>query len=335
MSDVNGKIFWIAARTLLFSSIFIAVAVNATSAQEVTLDFKNSVMVSDTMIKTGDLAAVRCEDPELAARVENTSAGESAPPGYSRYVNTDDLVLYRLEPAFENVEFTAGGHKRINVKSDYIERTVDDFRQQITAYVAENLGWEDGEWKLSINNPQSSWKSFRGTARTQLKGMDNPFVKGNFNLLLIVRQGASTNRIPVSCHMQVEASVLVATRQIRRGEELDTASCMLQTMDITHFAHGPLREVPRSGQSEVTRTISQGSIIHERLLRTVPVVARGDQVKILFSGNRIRVSVLGRARESGGRGERVWVENLQTGKLIRAEVTKKGVVSVYREGDNT
>ncbi|MFW6244816.1 MAG: flagellar basal body P-ring formation chaperone FlgA [Fibrobacterota bacterium] len=304
-------------------------------AQDVTIHFRDSVMVSDTLIRIEDLGRVQCSDSGLAARVGRTSAGESAPPGYSRFVNTSDLLLFRLKPLFKNVTFSAAEQKRIKVSSDFVKRTVGDFEKQIMTYVVENLGWKEGEWDLSINNSESSWKSFRGAVQVQLKGLNNPFVKGNFNLLLEVRQGAGTNRIPVSCHMQVKAPVLVATRQISRGEQLDSQNCVLKTMDITHFAHVPLRELPQAGESEVIRTVSQGNIIHEKLLRAVPVVARGDQVQILFSSSSVRVSVLGRARESGGRGERVWVENQQTGKLIRAEVLKKGLVTVYQEGDNT
>lgn len=332
MISVNGHNRRGFARAVL---LCLFTAAGYSLGQDVTIYFSDSVMVSDTLIRIEDLGRVECSDSQLAAEVGRTSAGESAPPGYSRFVNTNDLLLFRLKPLFKSVTFNAAEQKRIKVRSDYVERTVGEFEKQIATYVAKNLGWKEGEWNLTVNNPESSWKSFRGDVQVQLKGLNNPFVKGNFNLLLEVRQGASTNRIPVSCHMQVMAPVLVAVRQIGRGEQLDSQNCVLKTMDITHFAHVPLREIPQAGESEVIRTISQGDIVHEKVLRAVPVVARGDQVQILFSSSRIKVSVLGRARESGGRGERVWVENLQTGKLIRAEVLKKGLVLVYQEGDNT
>jgi flagella basal body P-ring formation protein FlgA len=83
------------------------------------------------------------------------------------------------------------------------------------------------------------------------------------------------------------------------------------------------------------RSVAAGGILHDRMLRAIPVVARGDQVRIHYIGERVKISVLGVARDNGGSGERIWVENLQTGKLIRAAVSGKGSVVVHQEGERS
>jgi flagella basal body P-ring formation protein FlgA len=301
----------------------------------VRLVFVDSAMVNDTLIRVGDIAAVSGADPELAARVRALPAGEAAPAGFSRFVNSEDLVVFRLRPQFKGVEFTAANQKRIKVLSDHQERTVGEYEELIRSYAAERLAWGDGEWVLTVSNPQSSWKSGRGPADVEIAGIDNPFAKGNISLLVIMRQGSRATRVPVQCRIAVKAPVLVASRAIQRGEELTAENSVVQVTDITNFAFNPLRGLPAAGTVTAARSMSPGNILHGKMLRAIPLVARGDQVRIHFIGERVRVSVLGVARDSGGSGDRIWVENLQTGKLIRAAVSGRGSVVVHQEGERS
>jgi len=300
--------------------------------KRVTLHFADSVMVNSAQIRLGDIARIVTSDPALEAALSKTDVGEAAPAGFNRFVNSTDLVEFRLRPAFKDVQFSAV-QKRVKVTSDFQERSVGEFEEQIRAYAAGALGWKEGEWTLTVNNPKSSWKSSRGSVDIEVSGISNKFAKGNMNLLITARQGGRVTRVPVSCNIRVQTAVLVAKRAISRDEELSGENTTLAVMDITNFAYIPMSQIPESGTVTTVRTLSAGSILHDRQMKAIPVIARGDQVRINFNGERIRVSVLGVARESGTNGDRIWVENLQTGRLVRAAVSGRGSVTVHQEGD--
>ncbi|MCL2220304.1 MAG: flagellar basal body P-ring formation chaperone FlgA [Chitinispirillia bacterium] len=307
----------------------------AASPKTVTLHFFDSTMVNDTLIRIGDIAKVESSDAALAVQVRSMSAGEAAPPGFCRLINTDDLVMFRVRPHLKGINVVCGNSKRVKVVSDYNEKTVGEFEAVIRSYVGSRLEWAEGEWELTINNPQVSWKSGRGEVSVEVTGIDNPFAKGNTGLTLAVRQGSRVSRIPVPCKISVKAQVLTATRTIQRGEEFSSENSTTQVVDITSFAYTPLRQLPKAGTMTAMRSITAGSVLHDRMLRAIPLVARGDQVRINFIGERVRISVLGVARDNGGNGDRIWVENLQTGKLIRAAVSGRGSVVVHQEGDRS
>jgi flagella basal body P-ring formation protein FlgA len=292
-------------------------------------------MVNDTVIRLGDIARVESQDAALAARLRALTVGEAAPAGFNRFVNTEDLITFRIQPQFRDLQFTTGHHKRVKVISDYQDRNIAEFEEQIRSYAASRLGWETGDWTFVINNLQTSWKSGRGAVQAEVTGLDNPFAKGNVSLTLIVRQGSRVSRIPVQCRITVKTAVLVASRPIQRGEELTAENTMVQVTDITSFSMNPLRAIPAAGTVTAARSASMGSILHGNMLRAIPLVSRGDQVRIHFIGERVRISVIGVARDNGGSGDRIWVENLQTGKLIRAAVSGRGSVTVHQEGDRS
>ncbi|MCL2183347.1 MAG: flagellar basal body P-ring formation chaperone FlgA [Chitinispirillia bacterium] len=307
----------------------------ALSSKMVTLYFVDSVMVNDTLIRIGDIAKVECADAALAGQVRAMAAGEAAPAGFSRYINSEDLLMYNVRPHLKGISITGGNTKRVKVTSDYREKTVGQFEDVIRSYVESRIGWAKGEWELSITNPQLSWKSGAGDVEVEVTGLENQYLKGNTGLTLIARQGSRTSRIPVMCRISVKANVLTATRAIERGEEFNSDNSKAQVIDITNFAYAPLRSLPEAGTKAAARAVQAGNILHDKMLRAIPVVARGDQVRIHFIGERINVSVLGVARDNGGSGDRIWVENLQTRKLIRAAVSGKGSVVVHKEGDRS
>jgi flagella basal body P-ring formation protein FlgA len=68
------------------------------------------------------------------------------------------------------------------------------------------------------------------------------------------------------------------------------------------------------------------------MVKTVPAVEKGDPVAIIVKKGRISVSVVGIAREQGEIGEKIWVQNSKTNKLIRVKIKGKGIVTVLQGG---
>ena len=103
-------------------------------------------------------------------------------------------------------------------------------------------------------------------------------------------------------------------------------------MDLTRFAPVPFTDCNDLDGMRASRTIRAGSILHERMVLSVPVVEKGEPVSIICAKGRISIAVAGIARENGGKGERIWVENSATHKLIRVMVSEKGKVHVPQGG---
>jgi flagella basal body P-ring formation protein FlgA len=106
----------------------------------------------------------------------------------------------------------------------------------------------------------------------------------------------------------------------------------MQRLDITRFAPVPLTVKGQLDNKRAARTIAPGTILHDRLFTVIPVVEKGDEVSIEYSAGRVSVAVAGIARERGGIGDRIWVENRETRRLIRVEIRDRGRVSIPQKG---
>ncbi|MDG5815408.1 flagellar basal body P-ring formation chaperone FlgA [Chitinispirillales bacterium ANBcel5] len=316
----------------LITTIFIGHSF--ASLAEVELNFYDSATVDQTHILLSDIAEVRSEDSALVREIEKIKVGEAAPPGYKRFLSSEDIITFYLQSIFEDARFVTSGHKRVEISTDYREMKVEEFMEHIHSYIASNIAWNKGEWSVTINNPLSSWKAYNEEYEIEFTGLNSPHAKGNTNIIMMITQGSRTYRIPVSCFIRVISPVLIAKEPITRGERISTECFTVDTLDITTFAHTPLRRFSQLEGKQAVRTINEGTIIHDRIVRAAPLIMRGDQVQITFTNSRVRVSVLGIAREEGRAGERIWVQNQNTKRVLRAEVTGRGVVTVFQNGEN-
>lgn len=74
------------------------------------------------------------------------------------------------------------------------------------------------------------------------------------------------------------------------------------------------------GSHGLTRFIKQGQPVSSNLIRTMPLVARGDLLELQFSSSRVRLRTAGRAEEAGSVGDLISFRNIATGQRLTARI---------------
>jgi len=301
-------------------------------ASDFTLTFKDSVLTADTVFFLGDIAEIECRDNTLKAKLQNLSGGKSAPAGYGRFLNVSDFILYSLKPQFGNYQFNVCGAQRVYIKTGSVENKIEDYLEMIQQYFRKEVLWPQGCYEVVVKEPERTWKCFPGNVTAKVEGLGNRYPRGNVQLWLVLEQQQRSMRIPVMCNVKVVTPVLVARRPILRGQQVTSEDCELKSVDITTFGPKPLFNTDSLTGVRAVRTINPGTILHTRLIETIPAIQKGDLVEILVCKGRVRVAVQGIAREPGKIGERIWVENTNSRKLVQAIVKNKGTVTIAQGG---
>jgi flagella basal body P-ring formation protein FlgA len=163
----------------------------------------------------------------------------------------------------------------------------------------------------------------------KIGGLVTQYPKGPARLKLSIVQGSKEFWTEVICRFDVRAQVLVSNEKIKKGDEIGPGNCMLELRDITTFARDPITSWDQCKGTRATRTINPGRIIHPGFFEQVPAIERGDQVKIVAAKGNVAITVDGIAKESGATGDKIWVENTASNKLIRTKIIDKGEVRLY------
>lgn len=123
----------------------------------------------------------------------------------------------------------------------------------------------------------------------------------------------------------ISARVAVASVPVAAGAALTAADMVLERRDISIIPDSVPELVPVLGLAS-RRSLRAGEVLRMSQLAALPVVKRGDLVRIVARRSQIEVSMSGEALDAGAQDAVVRVRNAASGTVIRARVVSAGTV---------
>ncbi len=131
----------------------------------------------------------------------------------------------------------------------------------------------------------------------------------------------------VRTEIKARSSILVAARPLRRGARVSREDVSAALRDVRRI-HGQWYTDPEEvvGQ-QVRLPLRQGEPLTASQLEAPLLVERGERVLLEAGGSAaIRITSRGRALDDGHQGERIRVENLDSGQEVEGRVIGEGRV---------
>lgn len=141
-------------------------------------------------------------------------------------------------------------------------------------------------------------------------------------------EGETHRALNVTVDTRFFKEVLVTTRGIRRGEDFTADMFELIERDITGEKDGYYTDFAALTALQAKRPLGFDRILTHRYVEKVPVVHRGDEVRLVVQTGNMRISTLGVALQDGGVGMRIKVRNLDSGKILRGEILDSRTLKV-------
>lgn len=143
---------------------------------------------------------------------------------------------------------------------------------------------------------------------------------GRNSLRFVVRaaDGSIVRRLTGSVFLDVWQAVPCAARPLNSGSSLGPEDVVFQRKNLAF-----LRESPWDGSGgpwQVRSPVGVDQVIHASNLQPLPDVRRGDQVLLVYEGERVRLQTPAMAMEDGAIGDTITVRNLQNNNEILARV---------------
>jgi len=289
------------------------------------LEFLDSATVNDTLIRVGDIARISgVENKQERQRLAQTPIGESAPASYVRFVSVNDALRAAQGSGFHVAALQSGKSGRIPVKTGYQEKNIDSFKEDIVFFIQANVIWAPADYSLTILNPRDKIICLKTPYTLTIEGPPTKCPKGNFSVQIVLAQGSRVFSVHAQCFMTVTTAVVTAASAIPRNAPCDEINCVMEKRDITHFKYAPYTKIAEVRRKRAARSIAPGTILYETMLASQPDVYRDQQVQIIVNSGSVTVTMTARAREDGTVGERIWVENEMTHKLLKAVIIASG-----------
>ena len=137
-------------------------------------------------------------------------------------------------------------------------------------------------------------------------------------------QGSPPWALYVPAEVKVLRSIVVASRNLERGSNLQIVDFDTQLRDISSLSDNYVSDVSRLIGKTTTRTIRSGEVIRLSTVTEPVVVKRGDTVIIEAQSGAIVVSTQAIALADGRVGEQISVRNTQSERMVRVKIMGPG-----------
>lgn len=185
---------------------------------------------------------------------------------------------------------------------------------------AGQQGWRNYKLDTRLNIPSSASHLEHCPVKLTVNASDHNLLPvGNVKRTVSCEHSGMQWRINVTVKSSLTLDVVVAKTGINRDQALTPDSVHLVPRTLTHqqefYTH-----VSDVLEKTTTRRIRSGHIITPKTLNAPAMVEVGNQVIISASKDRFSATTKGIALEKGNKGEQITVQNVSSGKTIKATV---------------
>ncbi len=146
--------------------------------------------------------------------------------------------------------------------------------------------------------------------------------------IAITRDGHELERRVVTAEVMNAELGVVAARALSRGDVLREEHLTLAPIGNPLERRSAVAAIEDAIGKRVRRNLQSGTPLRAAWLEEVPLVKRGEPVRLSVSRGRLRIESTGIARQDGKAGQIVRVENPNSHREVLGRVGEDGVVHV-------
>jgi len=141
-------------------------------------------------------------------------------------------------------------------------------------------------------------------------------------------EGNSPWTVFVPAQVRLFREVVTTTRPLKRSGIIEPGDVALRERDISLINQGYFTSVDQAIGQKLTRPTVADQVMTLVHLEQAEVVRKGDQVVITARSGTLSVRMPGEALSNGGMAQQIRVKNLNSMRVIKAQVTAPGQVEV-------
>ena len=141
-------------------------------------------------------------------------------------------------------------------------------------------------------------------------------------------QGTKPWAVYVPVNVFVTARVYTARQTLPRNHLLTEADIRIDERDVSRTVAGYMSNKDQLIGQRLKQQIIAGRIITPAMLQADFIVRRGQSVTLIAAGGGINIKMSGKALKDGALGQRIRVENSETGRIVEGIVRSPELVEV-------
>lgn len=304
---------------------FLLYSISPAVALQVT--FLSQGSVTGPVVTLGDIVHFSENSPDAVALGSNP-VGQAPPPGESTTLDSGKIFRYLQATVKLPADLTWSGAALVNVERLGIAITPARIQEIIADYLEQNkanlpkasIRFEPSVLPMPFVLPMG--------AMTYQVIPSDPAIIGSTRFAIIFKvDDKVVKNMSVRGKLEAIGNVVVTSVPLRKGAILQKEHLRLKRMDL-----GDLQQPgtdPRAFVGKrLTRSLRSGSPILASMVEVLPIIRRGEKVRIVIDTGILQLSATGFSHNDGKIGDMVRVQNISSNKIIYCRVAAPGLVEV-------
>ncbi|MFZ3047585.1 MAG: flagellar basal body P-ring formation chaperone FlgA [Desulfatirhabdiaceae bacterium] len=309
---------------------FISSVVSADKEKTpITIAIDSRIEIDEPEITFGGIAEISGENSDEIQRIKRIPIGTSPMPGKSRMLDERYLQvrLKQSNVAMDQVLIVASNP--IEVVRKYAEVTKSRIEEMASEFLSPRLPWNKDRMTISFSLGTDSVILSRSDYTFKISLPNRTDLLGAVPLQIqFLINGQIEKKIWVTARIAVKTDVVVIQKPLHRKQLIQEDHIDIIEMDMAGLPSNHISSPDEVIGKRTLRTINPKEILRTDMIELPPLIKRNDMITILAESGSLRITARGEARESGSRGERVKVVNLDSSKEIFARVMDSKTVRV-------
>ncbi|MCP4690950.1 MAG: flagellar basal body P-ring formation protein FlgA [Desulfobacterales bacterium] len=301
----------------------------AAAGGKATVRLPARISVNGDALRLGEIAGITGDDPALVQQLKRVNLGDAPAPGDSRKIADRHIRLRLKHHGVDLARIRLQMPRHIVISRTYMEVSEAAIKKAVVAFIHRETPWDRSNVKISRIRLRGSNKLPRGKITYKVLKPEHSDLLGSVCLpVQFFRNGAMVKKSLVTAKVEVMTDALVAKRPLAKYQRIEPDHVQLKKVKLSRSSRGVLFDMGMVVGKRAKRRIKQGAVLTTNMIETPPLVNRGDIVEIIIQTKGLRITTLGKAKNKGGLGEKIQVQNLESKKYIHGTVIDEKTVRV-------
>lgn len=290
--------------------------------------FKKNATINGSLVRLGDVATVSGVS-DIEKSLLTTPVANSPAPGEKAYLRSVNIkkYLYSSQNLPEDIQWK--GSSSVAVTRDGITINATQMLQFISDYLRSqeaSLPFADMRF-IPISHPLPFTLPTGELTCDVIPSNPGILSSSRFSLIFKVDDRVVKN-MSIRGKIEALANIIATSIPVKKGTILGPQHIKETVMDISELKDPGFSPDQFLGK-KLRRNLRAGSPIKLSMVETLPVIHRGEKVKIVVKSGAMLLTATGLAHSDGKINDLIRVQNINSNKVVFGKVTGPGIVEVY------
>ena len=202
-------------------------------------------------------------------------------------------------------------------------------KEAVRKHVEDNAPWPRERVRVEFFGPMPEVAGPAGQADLKVRSRAGERYIGRTSFTVRFSKGDTVVREEaVRVRIEVFTDLVVSTREIMRDAVIGSDDVTVTSKWMDTAPAGILTDAAEVVGKKAVMRLNAGTEISRTMLRSAPVVKKGEVVRIVLESGPMTISAVGQCQEDGGQGDLIRVQNMSSKKIIFARVMGAALVRV-------